>query len=747
VDAPPAQGQGVQATALLSLYFSIPRNDRLDRYWDTVQDRLFKIRNSMNIDGVKRTLALFEPPIDPALLVRAAAAGLDLGAVLAQLGRPLPCYRFNVWMQKSSELANELKSFGGALLSAIEKADSEELAQLRQGHEIRMLKLARDVRKEQVREAEQNVEVIRARRKLAEDRFADYSSREFINQNEAASMALTARASSLETAAGVFNTIGGALGAIPQIQAGFISASAEFGGLHLANIFQAIASGMNVGAGVMRAGAGQASTIAGYERRQEDWDLQIRQAKLEMDNIDKELIGAEIRAYIAQKELENQEIQIEQSEEVSTFLKEKFTSRDLYQWMISQLSRTYQQIYKLTYDVAKTAERAFQFELGEKETNFIQFAYMDSLRQGLLAGEKLTYDLKRMDIAYLERNKRELEITKPISLAAVNPRALQELREKGSCEFSLPEILFDLDFPGHYFRRIRAVRLTIPCVTGPYTSVSAKLSLLGSAIRVESTSEDTAEGYPYKGYDDSRFVHDVGGIQSIATSTAQDDAGLFELNFRDERYLPFEGAGAISRFRLELPEGTRQFDYHTISDVVISVSYTAREAGGSLKKGARESVQRQLDRVLKLFSEDKTGLVRVFSMKREFPQALHQLLSSKSTKLKLVPEHFPFLLRQQGYALSLLDEDGNIGVRAVTRGALPDAAYLTLALNEGTPSDNASLAADPENGVVSSAVRRGPDPLLPGWASEEWVLTQDFLSPENIDDLLFVVEYTVGSDN
>jgi hypothetical protein len=746
VDAPPAQGQGVQATALLSLYFSIPRNDRLDRYWDTVQDRLFKIRNSMNIDGVKRTLALFEPPIDPALLVRAAAAGLDLGAVLAQLGRPLPCYRFNVWMQKSSELANELKSFGGALLSAIEKADSEALAQLRQGHEIRMLKLARDVRKEQVREAEQNVEVIRARRKLAEDRFADYSSREFINPNEAASMALTARASSLETAAGVFNTIGGALGAIPQIQAGFISASAEFGGLHLANIFQAIASGMNVGAGVMRAGAGQASTIAGYERRQEDWDLQIRQAKLEMDNIDKELLGAEIRAYIAQKELENQEIQIEQSEEVNTFLKEKFTSRDLYQWMISQLSRTYQQIYKLTYDVAKTAERAFQFELGEKETNFVQFAYMDSLRQGLLAGEKLTYDLKRMDIAYLERNKRELEITKPISLAAVNPRALQELREKGSCEFSLPEILFDLDFPGHYFRRIRAVRLTIPCVTGPYTSVSAKLSLLGSAIRVESTSDQSEEGYPYKGYDDSRFVHDVGGIQSIATSTAQDDSGLFELSFRDERYLPFEGAGAISRFRLELPEGTRQFDYHTISDVVITLSYTAREAGGSLKEGARNSVQRQLDRVLKLVSEDKTGLVRVFSLKREFPQALHQLLSSKSTKLKLVPEHFPFLLRRQGYALSLVDEDGNIGVRAVTRGALPDAAYLTLALNEG-PSESAPLGADPENGVVSSAVRRGPDPLLPGWAPEEWVLTQDFLSPENIDDLLFVVEYTVGSDN
>jgi len=743
VDAPPAESQGVQATALLSLYFSVPRNDRLDGYWDTVQDRLFKIRNSMNIDGVKRALSLFEPPIDPALLVRAAAAGLDLGAVLSQLGRPLPCYRFNIWMQKSMELANELKSFGGALLAALEKSDAEELAQLRQSHETRMLKLMRDVRKEQLHEAEQNVEVLEARRKLAEDRFADYSSREFISANEGASLALTARASSLETAAGVYNTIAGALGVVPQVEAGFISASASFGGLHLANIFSAIATGMNTGAGVMRSSAVQASTLAGYERRQQDWDLQARQAKLEMENIDKELIAAEIRVNVAQKELENQEVQIEQSEQVGAFLQDKFTNKELYQWMITQLSRTYQQIYKLTYDVAKTAERAFQFELGENDTNFIQFAYMDSLRHGLLAGEKLTYDLKRMDIAYLERNKRELELTKPISLAAVNALALQDLREKGACEFSLPEVLFDLDFPGQYFRRIRAVRLTIPCVTGPYTTVSAKLSLLGSAIRVESTATPTAAEYPYKGYEDSRFVHDVGGIQSIATSTAQDDAGLFELNFRDERYLPFEGAGAISRFRLELPEKTRQFDYHTISDVVVSLSYTAREAGGSLKEGAKISVEDQLNTMLKLVSESPTGLVRVLSMKREFPQVLHQLLSSGSATLRLLPEHFPYLLRQQRYSMKMLNAQGNLGLHAVLRASLPTPAQLTLSLNGGTPAGADNLNGEPSNGVVATSIPRGTADLLPNWTPEEWLLTRQGLTPENIDDLLFVVEYTV----
>ena len=58
-----------------SLYFCIPRNDKLLGYWDTVADRLFKIRNCMNIEGVVRQLPLFDPPIDPGMLVKAAAAG------------------------------------------------------------------------------------------------------------------------------------------------------------------------------------------------------------------------------------------------------------------------------------------------------------------------------------------------------------------------------------------------------------------------------------------------------------------------------------------------------------------------------------------------------------------------------------------------------------------------------------------------------------------------------------------------
>ena len=110
--------------------------------------------------------------------------------------------------------------------------------------------------------------------------------------------------------------------------------------------------------------------------------------------------------------------------------------------------------------------------------NHIQFGYWDSLKKGLLAGEQLYMDLKRMEMAYADSNVREYEITKNISLVLLNPLALIALKETGQCVIDLPEALFDTDYPGLYMRRIKSVSLTIPCVTGPYTSVNCTLTLL-----------------------------------------------------------------------------------------------------------------------------------------------------------------------------------------------------------------------------------------------------------------------------
>ena len=99
--------------------------------------------------------------------------------------------------------------------------------------------------------------------------------------------------------------------------------------------------------------------------------------------------------------------------------------------------------------------------------------------------------------------------------------------------------------------------------------------------------------------------------EAIATSTGQNDAGLFELNFRDERYLPFEFAGAVSRWRIELPHENNQWPPETLSDFVMHLSFTAREGGDVLRNVANAEAQRHLP----------GAGVRLFDARNDFPDA------------------------------------------------------------------------------------------------------------------------------
>src|ERR1700735_38576 len=102
-----------------------------------------------------------------------------------------------------------------------------------------------------------------------------------------------------------------------------------------------------------------------------------------------------------------------------------------------------------------------------------------------------------------------------------------------------------------------------------------------------------------------RFVDDPGGTSEIVTSSAQNDTGLFELRLEDERYLPFESAGAISTWRLTLNNVYPQFDYSTITDAVMHVRYTARDGGAALAAAAATSAKAKLNSIA--LAESRSG--------------------------------------------------------------------------------------------------------------------------------------------
>lgn len=566
-----AASGGSTASALGSMfYFCVPRNEYLLRYWDTVADRLFKIRHSLNIEGVFRSLPLFEPPIDPALLVRATAAGLDLNSLLdsnTTTGRSF--YRFAYMLQKANEVVNEVKGLGAALLSALEKRDAEALALLRSGHEQHLLAAILQVRERQVEEAKEGVEGVKKSLEAAKGRLMFYNSRKFTNRQEDESLKKMKAARVGMGVQGGFTLIAGVLAAVPNFKIGSpTTTGAETGGSHLYDASMAAASSSGTVIGILNAMASESSTGGSYERRMDDWKFQATQAQTDIEQLERQVLASEIRLEISKKELSNHRLQMEQSAEADEFMRSKFSNRQLFDWMAGQLSSLYFQSYRMAYDLARQAEECFRFELpptAVQVPQYINFGYWDNLKKGLLAGERLQFDLRRLELAHLEQNKREFEITKHVSLRQVNPLALLDLRENGNCSFNLPETLFDMDFPGHYRRRIKSVSISIPCITGPYTGLNATLRLQKDEYRRLPDLSTALE-------------QNHAPSTAIAVSNGQNDSGVFELNFRDERYLPFEGAGVISEWRLELPE-FRQFDYNTISDVVMHLRYTALEDG------------------------------------------------------------------------------------------------------------------------------------------------------------------------
>jgi receptor-binding and translocation channel-forming TcA subunit of Tc toxin/ABC toxin-like protein/neuraminidase-like protein len=634
-----------------SLYFCIPDNPKLRSLRDTIDDRLFKIRHCQDIEGVFRKLPLFEPPIDPALLVQAAAQGLSLSSVLNDLNSPAPNYRFYYLLQKALELCAELKSLGAVFLSAKEKKDGEAISKLRAKHESSLHNLVMEVKKQQLEEAQKSVEALQQSRKgpvyrlqhylklIGEDLAkvpnggADFS--ELPNQieqpidesglklivYEKEEMDKAGAAADWQTGIGVVETLSSIFHALPtfNIHATPMGAgvAACWGFPNLANATSAVARGLRIIADHLSHQSSSAGRKGGFLRQLQDRVMQANTAGYEIKNIDRQILTQQIRINIANQEIVNQQKQIDNAQEVEEFLRNKYTNEELYLWMEGEVRPLYYQVYTLAYDLAKKAEKVFRFERGLSSSNFIQFGYWDAGHDGLMAGERLFLALKQLESSYQEKRGYDYEITKHVSLRQINPLALLQFRETGVCEFSLPEVLFDMDHPGHYMRRIKSVALTVPCVVGPYTNLNCALRLLENKFRISSIAK-TRGDYPEKTEEtDDRFATVNVPINAIAVSSGQNDSGVFELNFKDERYIPFEGAGVISKWRLELPQDFRQFDYDTISDIVMSIRYTALDGGDKLKKPAADWVKDYIKSVEDLSRDE--GLFAVFDLRHDFP--------------------------------------------------------------------------------------------------------------------------------
>jgi hypothetical protein len=747
-----------------TLYFCVPKNEKLLGYWDTVADRLFKIRNCMNIEGMVRPLALIDPPIDPGMLTKAVGAGLDIGAIVSGLNQPVSPVRSRVLIQKALEICGELRSLGNSLLSALEKQDAEALGRLRQGHEVVLSKLQLDLKYLNWKQAEESTQSLLTNRKTALERLhyyqrllglpADAEAPEdltltrstltpdsfdsayealverydrqltrlqaptralegagdaevqsgrigegtlFLTEKESEELNVhLPRSRDLTVARSAFHTLASVLTPIPDPKLDLhywgLGGTIDFKlGTVLSSVARLTGDLLGIGAEWHRDQAGIVARTASYERRADEWILQHNLAAHDVMQIGRQILTSLIAEQAMRRDYLNTQEAITKSQETDDFLRDKFTNGELYGWMQGELSRLYYEYYRFAFDTARRAEQTMKMEIMRPELDqktFIQFNYWDGGRKGLLSGEALHLDIKRMDIAYHDHNRREYTLTRHVSLLQTDPLALIELRMTGRCTLQISEALFDLDAPGHYFRRVRTVGLSMPNVAGPYVGPHVKLVHLKSCLR---TRPDLGGGYARSGPEDSRFADILGNSEAHVYSDARGEEAGAEHPDNAERYLPFENVGAVGEWRIELPadpsnDDPMQFDYNTISDVVLHIRYTARDGGQPLKDAAMAELKAAIA------AARDAGTSRLLSLRHEFPVEWARFRGSApptgerhTLAITLTPEHYPHWTKGRLNALVRAD--------LFVRSSLP-AAPATLAVSDRADTTDAGTVQD-----------------------------------------------------
>ena len=622
--------------SLESLYFCVPPSEKLFELWDLLEERQFNLRNSRTIDGVERTLSLFAPPLSVEALIGASAAGLSISAIFAGMSAPKPPYRFRVMLRHALELAEAASGLSREMEQALATRDGENLLRLRATHEAQFLKEQTAALKEEIKAAGLAVESAKRGRKIQEETQSFYAARPYMNAWEIAANASYGLSFGLQALMVVGHIAAAGLKVVPKFMVGAAgfggspTANAQIGGDQIGDAAsQAMVGAVNAAAGALDKMGSMLERQAGYLTRQEDWQHAADTAKREMERSDVEIAVAEIRESIAKEQLRLHVVRQQQAAAEGAFLKAKFTNKELFDWLSQELRGVSKQMFNLANAAARAAERCFNFELGTTES-FVRPGGWNDTRRGLLAAANLSADLRKMDSAYLKRNVREKEIVKHLSLARLDPVALLELRTTGRCVIHIDEALFDLDHPGHYFRRIAWLGVTPACVAGPYSSIPLKLTQTSNRIRIETGAGTGADPYAEDPGNDVRFRYNVGSIQSISTSRGEDDTGLFAPDLKDDRYLPFEGSGLCGTFVLELPRTLRPFDYGTISDIVLNLRYTARDGGGGFRAMVEADLASRMNAMV--LDAGRTGLFQAIDLRRDRPDLWHRLTTAGSAE-------------------------------------------------------------------------------------------------------------------
>ncbi len=539
-------------------YFTVPRNDTLFSYWDKIADRLYKIRNSLNIEGVKRTLSLFAPPIDPGMLVKARAMGLSVDSILNSANDKRSIYRFRVIVKLAVDMAKDAAEMGRNLLAILEKKDAEQLQVFKAKCDKAVIAESKAVHEMEVKSLEAEKVRLEEKKTAKKSTSKKKKAMHLVSTAEKKYQKLMDKVAKIQeivekvrnAAAATFKIPDFKFGAVTNMFGGPRFDMESIGGTKLAENLVSAAESYASRFAQRQLDAAKTKLQAELERRKKEWLVEDEVADAEVVEVEKQEVVNEIKTQQVEKKQKNIENEILRSEEIYDVLSEKFTNKDLYVWLEKELGKVFRQYVNLLIDVAKMAERAYHFEIDGLTTytpEFITNDYWESFYKGLLAPEKILLDLRRMEKAYLEKDEHRVVISRPVLLT----EDMKTSKATDSFfEYQITNLgsLISESFVNCNDRRIIDVFVQVFSDSGipPYACINAEIALSGP----------------------------LGSGTCWSSSMAQTREDQVDIHFACDKYLPFEGIS------LDNSQWTIKASGQIPSDakIVMFVKYAAQNA-------------------------------------------------------------------------------------------------------------------------------------------------------------------------
>lgn len=565
----------VRTANTLTGLFRPQQNEKLLGYWQTLEMRLFNLRNNLSIDGQPLSLPIFAAPADPAALLSAAATASGDSKSLPTAD--IPAMRFPQALESARSLTGQLMQFGSTLQGLIERRDAGAMSELLQNQAGELILSSLRMQEQALTELDAEKKTLEQSRAGAQSRVDSYRVLydENVSTKEKRTMDLYLSSSVLSSSIEALNMAAAVADMVPNIF------GVATGGSRWGSVPKAIGASISLAVSATQITADNISQSEAWRRRRQEWEIQKNDAESEVKQIDAQLEALAVRRTATEMQYKHLELQQVQTQVQLELIQRQFSNKALYSWLHGRLASIYYRFYDLTAASCMMAEKAYAWQINDTATRYIKPGAWQSNNAGLMAGESLLLNLAEMEQAWLKWNTRSLEVTRTVSLAEVyrtdNVILAEKIAEllKGSGSGNTPaltglsmtedkqlhaafnlkalNIAQDYPFKEEKTRRIKQISVTLPALIGPYQDMRAIFSYGGSALPA--------------------------GCGAIALSHGINDDGQFRLDFNDGYWLPFEGIPVDDNNSLTLsfPDaiGEKQKPLLlSLTDIVIHIRYT-----------------------------------------------------------------------------------------------------------------------------------------------------------------------------